>query len=244
MIREETFRRKLRWRGRGRGDLERLVGGIFPEIEACLARHAPVRILELGCGYGTALLDLRVRYGEQVALHGLNRVRHDGDPEVLLHNARERGLLAAGATPATGWLPTLHYADVAAGLPFPDAAFDVVYSQVAWLYFANKIAVLQEVMRILAPGGIAKIDVDEVRRDLPPEYARLVEIWEHGTLLPFGTYAGRHGVALMPADEGEYLAFGRSPTFGTDLEPVLEIDLGRVNEHWDGIKCVYRTRVA
>ena len=58
-------------------------------------------------------------------------------------------------------------------------AFDAYYFvlvciQVAVLYFGNKVGVLEEVSREIAPGGIAKIDADEGRPGLPPEYGRLV----------------------------------------------------------------------
>lgn len=234
MISDARYRRKQAHRARGLADLDRLIGGVGGEIEAALARRIPVRILEIGCGYGTALLELRARYGERVELHGLNRQPGDGNRDILMRNASERGLERAGA------LPALHYADVADGLPFPSGRFDFVYSQVAWPYFGNKIGVLREILRVLDGDGLAKIDADEIRPQLPPEYARLVEIWEDGTLLPLRDYALRFGMALVPAHEGEFLRFGPCPGFGNDLERVAEIDLAKLHADWDGIKCIYR----
>jgi SAM-dependent methyltransferase len=239
-MRDAYYRSKLAHRARGLAHLDRFIGGVDAEIEALLQRRKPVRILELGCGFGTALLELRERYGDRVALHGLNREPHDGDTAILVRNAAEHGWWTAHSDPAT--LPRLHYADVAKGLPFDDASFDLVYSQVAWLYFGDKINVLRDLSRVLAPDGIAKLDVDERRPNLPDEYARLVEIWEDGILVPFGDYVERHGMALEPAQEGQFLHFGHAPSFGSDLELVQEIDLARIHPHWDGIKCVYRVR--
>ncbi|MDQ2917333.1 MAG: hypothetical protein M3R40_09315, partial [Pseudomonadota bacterium] len=102
------------------------------------------------------------------------------------------------------------------------------------------VGVLQEVIRVLKPDGIAKIDADEVRPGLPPEYGRLVEIWEDGKLVPFGDYLRRFGMGLVPAPEGQYLRIGKAERFGEDLTPVCEIDLSRLHGHWDGIKCIYR----
>ncbi|MEO5700167.1 MAG: class I SAM-dependent methyltransferase [Casimicrobiaceae bacterium] len=242
VIRDETYRRKLAWRGRGTTDLDRHVGGLDAEIESRLAHRETVRILELGCGYGAALADLRARYGPRVELHGLNRVRHDGDAEVMVRNARERGLLPVDGRPPADWLPTLHYGDVAQGLTFADRSFDLVFSQVAWLYFGDKVNVLRHVMRVLDDGGVAKIDADELRPGLPAEYARLVEIWDGAELRALGDYAGDFGVAFMPAPEGEYLRFGKAPGFGADLDLALQIDLAQLNDQWDGIKCIYRLR--
>ena len=234
MISDAQYRRKQAHRGRGLADAERLIGGVTAEIDAILARRSPARVLEIGCGYGTALLELRARYGGRVDLHGLNREAREGNRDILLRNAAERGLDVAAS------LPALHHADVADGLPFPNAAFDLVYSQVAWLNFCNKISVLREIMRVLDERGIAKIDVDELRPGLPAEYARLVEIWDEGRLVPLADYVRRFGMAMTPAPEGQYLAFGRSPGFGDDLQRVHEIDLARIHAHWDGVKCVYR----
>lgn len=233
MIRDEHYRAKQLHRARGVDDLERTVSGVCREIDACVERQGIARVLELGCGYGTALLELRARYGSRVELHGLNRFRDDGNAEILLRSATERGLAADVA------LPQMAYGDVAEGLPFADDTFDLVYSQVAWLYFGNKLGVIREVIRVLRPDGLAKIDADEVQPGLPTEYARLFEIWQDGTLLPFGDYLSRHGMAFAPAPMGEYLRFGKVKRFGNDLMPVYELDLSRIYDHWDGIKCVY-----
>jgi hypothetical protein len=112
-------------------------------------------------------------------------------------------------------------------------------SQVAWLYFGNKIAVLRDVMRVLAPGGIARIDADEMHPKLPAEYARLVEIWQERRLVPFGDYLRRFGLAFAPAIDGEYLHIEKRDGFGDDLALLFEIDTHRIDAHFDGIKCVY-----
>jgi SAM-dependent methyltransferase len=240
MLRDHHFRAKLAHRARGHAHLEQLVGGIFAEIDERLERRDVVRVLELGCGYGTVLLELRQRYGARVELHGVNREPGDGNADILLRNAVERGLIATAAPPPDS-LPTIAHVDVAQGLPYAEGTFDLVYSQVAWLYFANKLAVVREVSRVLRDDGLAKIDADELRPGLPPEYHRLVEIWERGEIVPFGDYLRRFGMELAPAPEGEYLRFGKAPGFGEDLELVLQIDLSDIHEHWDGVKCVYRS---
>ena len=239
-MREERYRAKYGHRGRGLADLQRSVGDIVGDIELRLARRDRVRVLELGCGFGTALLDLRERFGDRVQLHGLNRVPEDGDVDVMRRTLRDRPAPQPDAQAIE--LPAIAYADVAHGLPFADDSFDVVYSQVAWLYFGNKVGVIRDVMRLLAEGGVARIDADELRAGLPLEYARLVEIWQQGSVVPFGDYLRRHGLALAGAPEGEYLHFGKRPGFGDDLERVLEIDLSTLQPDWDGIKCVYRVR--
>src|SRR4029079_15510721 len=89
-MREDRYRAKFGHRGRGLADLERLVGGVAEDIEVRLAQRQRVRVLELGCGFGTALLDLRERFGDRIELHGLNRERNDGDAEVMRRTLRDR----------------------------------------------------------------------------------------------------------------------------------------------------------
>ena len=239
MIQETRYRTKQPFRTRGHADLVLRVGGVFADIDERLLRQPVVRLLELGCGYGTTLLELRQRYGPRVELYGINRRQRDGDADAMLRNGTERGLIAPGVAPADP-LPAITYVDVADGLPFADGRFDIVYSQVAWLYFGNKVAVLREVSRVLRDEGLAKIDADELRHDLPPEYGRLVEIWQEGRLVPFGDYLRPFGMAFVPAAQGEYLRFGKSPRFGEDLVQIFQVELGEICAHWSGIKCVYR----
>jgi SAM-dependent methyltransferase len=239
VIRDSHFQAKQPFRARGVADLSARIGDVDVEIVQRLASGRPVRVLELGCGYGTVLLEWRRKYRGGVALTGLNREAQDGDAAIVRRNGQERGLVDEGDDVA---MPTLVFGDVADGLPFADASFDLVVSQVAWLYFGRKAAVLREIARVLDRGGAARIDADEIHPRLPPEYARLVEIWDRGRILPFGDYLARHGGAIRRADEGEYLAFGNADGLGNDLVPVHEVDLATIDPHWDGIKCVYRLR--
>ena len=240
MIRDAKYRAKLPFRARGHAELVDRIGGVVDEIDTRLATRERVRVLELGCGYGTVLLELGQRYGPRIDAHGINREHRDGNIDILRRNGLERGLIAPEDA-TTHPMPTIAYGDVADGLPYPDNTFDVVYSQVAWRYFGNKVGVLREVSRVLRDDGIAKIDAEELRADLPPEYQRLVEIWDEGRPVTFHDYTARFGMAFAPSAEGEYLRFGKVPRFGADLERIFEIDLNRVHAQWNGIKCVYRT---
>jgi SAM-dependent methyltransferase len=240
MIRDAKYRAKLPFRARGHAELVDRIGGVFAEIDARLETRDRVRVLELGCGYGTVLLELDHRYGLRVEVHGINREHRDGNVDIFRRNGLERGLIAPEEA-TTHLLPSIAYVDVADGLPYADNTFDVVYSQVAWRYFGNKIHVLREVSRVLREGGIAKIDAEEIRPDLPPEYQRLVEIWNERRLVTFHDYAAQFGMGFVASAEGEYLRFGKTPRFGEDIERVFELDLGALDRGWNGVKCVYRT---
>jgi SAM-dependent methyltransferase len=233
---EARFERKREHRGRGLIDLERRVGDVRAEIDARLLRQDVVRVLELGCGFGIALLDLVARYGERVEAVGITRLRADADRGVQRREAARRGV-ASGTR-----LPAIAVADVSRGVPFADDTFDLVVSQVAWQYFPNKAGVLREAMRILAPSGVALIDADEAEPRLPAEYARLFEVWHGGRLVTFGEYLSRAGAQFVQAPDGTYVRAGKQASLGAHLTPLLEIDLAQVHAGWDGVKCVYAYR--
>lgn len=233
---EARYRRKRAHRGRGLADLEERIGDVCIEIDRRLAGRPLVRVLELGCGYAIALLDLVARYGARVEVYGINLREDDGQGEILCREAKARGI-DIEALPDLR--PTLVHVDVAHGLPFADDSFDLVVSQVAWRYFRNKIGVLREVVRVLRADGVGLIDADEFDAKLPPEYGRLVEIWDECVLVPFGDYVAHFGMSFVPVARGRALRLVKATPFGKELVPRLEIDMQAIDPRWDGIKCVY-----
>ena len=104
------------------------------ELVAAVARQNPVKVLDLACGSGdvTALL-LEALPKAQVV--GLDFSRS------LLTQAKRRGL------------PELVEAD-ALKLPFADGSFDAVTIAFGLRNFSNRQAGLEEIARILKPGGV------------------------------------------------------------------------------------------
>lgn len=126
----------------------------------------PLRVLEIGCGEGRALLELRRRFPD-AALHGINRHPWDAmrGSESLPDVARFHTIFTEAELAAVA-LPVIHFLD-AQRLPFADGSFDVVLSQGAIHYMARKDRVLEEVWRVLAPEGEAFLHIDTWQDDLP-----------------------------------------------------------------------------
>jgi len=101
--------------------------------------HPGSRVLDIGAGYGGAARLLAARHGCHVTALNLSEVENQRDREMN----REQGLA--------------NLIDVVDGsfenIPYPDAAFDIVWSQDAILHSGNRVKVLQEVARVLKPGG-------------------------------------------------------------------------------------------
>lgn len=105
------------------------------------------RILDLGSGYGVVVPELVRRAGGYVAALD------------VAHRALRQGeALLAGAGPVTG---------DATHLPFADAVFDLVFSQITLLWIKALEASLAEIWRVLSPGGVFVA--------LEPDYGGMME---------------------------------------------------------------------
>lgn len=229
-------------RGRGVGHLRKRVGDLREVIRPTLRDHGRARVLEVGCGFGVVLAQLRAAYGERVELHGINKHESHGSWETAVRSAAEQGLVRpeelASAAPAT-----FHYANVNAGLPLPSDYFHLAYSQVSFFYYDKKAFVLEELNRVLAPGGVALVDVMIERDELPPEYSCCFEIWKRGVRVSFWDYIARF--ENMERREGSarpYLYMKKVERLDLGLKLAHAIRLNDICKDWWGTKSVYRVR--
>jgi ubiquinone/menaquinone biosynthesis C-methylase UbiE len=96
--------------------------------------------LDVGCGTGFPLIELAERLGPASEVHGVD-VWSAG-----LQRAREK--VAARATPNV----TIHEAS-ATSMPFPDARFDLIVSNLGVNNFDDRDAAIAECRRVIRPGG-------------------------------------------------------------------------------------------
>ncbi len=133
------------WAARGRA--EGMEQGHLPRARRALAR-IPVtegdRILDLGCGNGWATRLLRARAGAAGSAVGVDA------SESMVGRARAASE-ASALTFERG---------VFESLPFPDDAFDHVFSFEALYYSADLARALAEIRRVLRPGGTLTVGTD------------------------------------------------------------------------------------
>jgi sarcosine/dimethylglycine N-methyltransferase len=104
-----------------------------------LSLREGTRVLDVGAGYGGAARQIAKAHGCHVTCLNLSEVENERNRQ----QTAEQGLS--------------HLIDVVDGsfedLPFEDNQFDVVWSQDAMLHSGDRVRVLQEVARVLKPGG-------------------------------------------------------------------------------------------
>lgn len=123
-----------------------LLGSRFRSIAADIAADAPpsARILEVGCGPGH--LSMALARDHRLDVTGL-----DLDPAMIA-----RAKANADRAGAASKMPTFVVGDVAA-LPFSDGTFDLVVSTFSMHHWSDPTAGLDDIARVLRPGGKALI---------------------------------------------------------------------------------------
>lgn len=140
-----------------------------------MAAHAPLHkgssVLDLGSGYGRPARYLASKFGCQVT--GLNV--SEVEIEEATRQTEAQGLRA---------LVSFDYGDFHE-LPYSAESFDLVWSQDSLMYGADKHRILEEVNRVLKPGGVLDFTDILARRDLVPEdrkrlyeRVRTPEMWD------------------------------------------------------------------
>lgn len=119
------------------------------------------RVLEIGCGTGTLLIDIKRRHPD-VEVVGL-----DPDPKAL-DRARRKARRAGVAIELNRGF--------ANALPYPNAAFDRVLSSLMLHHVADdeKTATLRDVLRVLKPGG--RLELVDFARPASGHHGRLLRL--------------------------------------------------------------------
>jgi SAM-dependent methyltransferase len=138
------------------------------------------RVLDLGAGYGGSSRYLAHRFGCEATCLNLSETQ----------NALNRTLTAdAGLTDRV----RVVHGDFE-NIPEPDDSFDIVWSQDAILHSGNRTRVLDEVRRVLVPGG-QFIFTDPMQSDDCPEgvLQPILDRIQLSTLASFGFYRAELG---------------------------------------------------
>jgi SAM-dependent methyltransferase len=235
--------RVWKWsRRRGLEQTKESIGEILPDARRILDGKPRIRALEVGCGYGRALLELKRELKAQVETYGINK-----EPKWSLRLIRQFGLAERifSKDEIDQNLPKLSILDAGKELPFPSNYFDIVFSHHSVQYVHDKALLLEEINRILSPEGIARIQVQARKPEYPIEYQHLLEIWDKkGKRIDFADYIKKFpNISLEHTHKGvPYILMRKAKKLDLSLSLVVSFDLNKLNPDWWGTKAVYVIR--
>jgi ubiquinone/menaquinone biosynthesis C-methylase UbiE len=186
-----------RWYARTRGSAPQLAewGQLARELTEGLPDRAEV--LEVAPGPGYFAIEI-ARLG-RVSVTGLD-ISHTFI-EIATENARQAGVH-----------PIFRYGD-ASRMPFPDGAFDLVVCQAAFKNFSRPQSAVDEMHRVLRPGGRAWIQ--DMRRDATDSVIREeVRAMHLGGFRSFMTRRALLSLRRRAYTVEEFAAFSRASPFG------------------------------
>jgi ubiquinone/menaquinone biosynthesis C-methylase UbiE len=128
-----------------------------PVVAAAAGIRPGERVLDVACGTGALTLAAAALASPRGSVVGL-----DLNPAMLA--------VARGKSTDVEWREA-----PAEALPFADAAFDAVVSQFGMMFFADRIAALAEMWRVLRPGGRLAVAVFDTIENAPG-YAALARL--------------------------------------------------------------------
>jgi len=135
-------------------------------LREAIASQESVRLLEIGCGEGRVLMELRKLF-PSIEIHGINKKTWpamNGQKSLITTGTNYKIFTREEARNVE--LPIPHFYD-AAQLRFPDHYFDVVISQVSIYQVKRKDLLLQEVWRVLKKGARAFLHMDSMSEGYP-----------------------------------------------------------------------------
>lgn len=139
-------------------------------LEKAIESEDIVRVLEIGCGEGRVLMELRKLFSN-IEIYGINK-----KPWAAMRG--ESSLKRTGTyynifgreEIKEVKLPKVSFYDAGNGLRFKDNYFDLVISQVAIQYIKRKDILLEEVWRVMKKNGKAFLHVDGMLEASLPDF--------------------------------------------------------------------------
>jgi ubiquinone/menaquinone biosynthesis C-methylase UbiE len=232
-------------RNRGIEEYSKRIGNFSDEIAKRVkkAQKGKIRILDIGCGYGKVLLELKKLHGNNVETYGINL-----EPKWDLNLIRKFALSEEIFTKKdiNKNLPKLWIGESSKGLPYPSNYFDIIISVASMQYVPDKAKLLKECNRVLKKEGICKIQHSFTKKSHPPEYKQLFEIWnEKGKRIDWKEYLKQFKNIQFKATDhkhGQYLILKKTKNFKFKLKLISSLDLHKVNPDWWGTKTIYKLK--
>ncbi len=214
------------------------LGDVTKYIKKILKRKKKIKVLEVGTGYGRALLELKQLFGEKIETYGIN-AEHEWDEKIVKLYARHENFRVP--------LPKIYILDAGKTLPFKNESFDFIFNPATMQYIPDKIKFIEETNRILTKEGIAALELEEERIEHPLEYQQLFEIWDNGKRVNILKLLKRYKNIKVKKSKNRpwhYILMAKAKRLDFKLKLITTIDLeGEVSKDWNirwwGKKSIY-----
>ncbi len=155
----------------GEKGAEGRLGNVLMYIKEIIKKKRKVRILEIGTGYGRALLELKQIFGDKIETYGIN-LEKDWNLSLCKRYALHEGF-------STRDMPKkIYILDAGKKLPFKKGSFDFIFNPATMQYLEDKVMFIEEAHRLLSEEGIGALELEQYRDTHPIEYQNLIEIWD------------------------------------------------------------------
>lgn len=155
----------------GEKGAEGRLGNVINYTKEVLKKKQKAKILEVGTGYGRALLELKQIFGDKVETYGIN-LEKNWNLSLCKKYAKQEGFSSKNIP------DKIYILDAAKKLPFKSGTFDIIFNPATMQYLSDKIQFIEEAHRILTKEGIAALELEQYRPTHPVEYQNNIEIWD------------------------------------------------------------------
>ncbi len=226
-------------RCRGIKEYSERIDNFLPKIKKLLNKKEKIRILDIGCGYGKTLMELKKEFDWRIEIYGINL-----EKRWTLNLIRKFGLAEKIFTKReiNKNLPKLYIGDAGKKLPYKNNYFDFIMSVASAQYIYDKARFLEEINRVLSKQGIAIIELQEKKKNYPPEFKNLFEVWKNNRRIDSISHLKKFkSLTIKNSKEWgwSYLIIKKSKNLKLNLMFINSIDLNKINPDWWGVKSVF-----
>ncbi|MFC1686110.1 methyltransferase domain-containing protein [Nanoarchaeota archaeon] len=219
------------------GDLSRIVSQM-------LKKKKKLKIFESGCGYGKVMIELSKKFGDKIEIIGMNLKPSHGDKKIMTDFVLKDKVITKKDL-KTMKIPKIIYGDAGVKLPFKTGSIDLVYSQTSSYLYKDKMHFFEEVARVLARGGIARITKPILNDELPKKYSQLLTIKDKKGKreVIFKHYVkGFKNIRLRALPSGKKCVEISPGKLKFNLKLLKTVNVNKINKKWFGIQSFYEVR--